>query len=87
MTKYIKSPFYLPSSLAAWTALPGVKMEDEGGTRKILSVPGTRMNFVVTNGLGKFDTPNPYGDPHRPKNYEINEPGCYILEAGNLCRL
>ncbi|KAG7673055.1 hypothetical protein KSW81_000283 [Nannochloris sp. 'desiccata'] len=70
-----------------WTSLPGVPMENDDGTRKILSVPGNRMKFVVTNGLGKFDTPNPYGDPHKPKNYEINEPGCYILEAGNLRRL
>lgn len=75
------------SFLAAWTSLPGVPMENDDGTRKILSVPGNRMKFVVTNGLGKFDTPNPYGDPHKPKNYEINEPGCYILEAGNLRRL
>jgi hypothetical protein len=61
-------------------------MEDDHGTRKI-SVPGNRMKFVLTNGLGKFDTPNPYGDPHQPKNYEINGPGSYKLEAGKLTRL
>ena len=68
-------------------------MENDGAgsnstnSRKKISVPGRHMKFVVTNGLGKFDTPNPYGDPNQPKNYEINEPGEYLLEAGNLTKL
>jgi hypothetical protein len=61
-------------------------MNNEGGTLKI-SLPGNRMKFVVSNGSGKFDTPNPYGDPQKPKNYEINGPGNYILEGGNLTKL
>jgi hypothetical protein len=73
---------------AAWTSLPGLQMQDDdSGTRKILTVPGKHMKFVVTNGLGKFDTPNPYGDPHKAKNYEINGPGSYILQGGELRKL
>ena len=74
----------------AWTSLPGLKMESGHGRdrgRKILSVPGKRMKFVTTNGMGKFDTPNPYGEPEKPKNYAIEDSGTYLLEGGKVTRL
>lgn len=55
--------------------------------KRILAVPGQHMKFVVTNGMGKFDTPNPYGEPDRPKNYQIDGPGTYLLEGGHITRL
>ena len=55
--------------------------------RKVLSVPGQRMKFVLTNGLGKFDTPNPYGEPGRPQNYEVDAPGTYLLQGGHVVKL
>lgn len=55
--------------------------------RKLLSVPGKKIRFVVNNGLGKFDTPNPYGEPGRPQNYEAAGPGTYLLQGGRVVKL
>ena len=56
----------------------------EHSSKKMVSVAGSNMRFVLTNGAGKFDTPNPYGDPHKPKNYSIDAPGMYLLEGGEV---
>lgn len=48
---------------------------------------GNRLEFVLTNGSGKFDSPNPYGEPGHPKNYVIEAPGVWELEGGKLRRL
>ena len=85
------SPACLPPLLyAAWTQLPGMPMQDGAGEfagKKVFCQEGGRMEFVLTNGSGKFDTPNPYGEPGRPKNYVIEEAGTWELHAGQLRRL
>ena len=73
-----------------WTSLPGLQMNRGTGDQagwKTLQVPGNAMKFVLTNGKGQFDTPNPYGEPNKPRNYEIHEPGSYLLQSGQLSKL
>jgi hypothetical protein len=48
---------------------------------------GSRLEFVLTNGEGKFDTPNPYGEAALPPNYVIPEPGTWRLKSGRLERV
>ena len=46
-----------------------------------------KLEFVVTNGDKEWDQPNPYGEPGKPKNYVIEQPGTYRLKSGKLTRL
>ena len=48
---------------------------------------GAELQFVMTNGEGKFDTPNPYGEASKPRNYAIREPGTWLLKDGSLRKL
>lgn len=87
--------FKSDASNGEWTQLPGIKLtpgENLGGFnfvgKKVVALPNCRnVEFVMTNGLGKFDTPNPYGEADKPKNYVINAPGMYELRNGQLHRL
>jgi hypothetical protein len=83
--------FKSDGSGGAWTQLPGLKLETGDGRfagKKIVTLPNCgNVEFVLTNGLGKFDTPNPYGEPEKPKNYVITLPGVYELRDGQLHRL
>ena len=72
---------------AAWSGLPGVCMEDgqdEFANWKVLQVRGTRLEFVLTNGDGQWDTPDPYGTNQANRNYVIDAPGSYRLLSGKL---
>lgn len=69
---------------AAWTQLPGERMDTDANGTKVFKIQGNRMEFVLTNGSGKFDTPNPYGEPGRPRNYVIDHSGTWELINGNL---
>jgi negative regulator of replication initiation len=72
-----------------WTQAPGVRMQDGQGAlagKKVLSLDGNRIEFVVNNGSGDWDTPNPYGSS-TIKNYVIDSPGVYVLKAGQLRKL
>ncbi|KAL3141829.1 hypothetical protein ABBQ32_004501 [Trebouxia sp. C0010 RCD-2024] len=72
-----------------WTELPGVEMqpgkEDFAGC-KVLQVRGNELEFVLNDGAGQWDTPDPYGSS-QTKNYIINTPGKYRLEAGEISQL
>lgn len=75
---------------AAWSGLPGVCMEDGQGkfaNWKVLQVRGTRLEFVLTNGDGQWDTPDPYGTNQANRNYVINAPGSYRLLSGKLSKV
>ena len=50
---------------------------------KVLQVRGTRLEFVLNDGAGQWDTPDPYGSS-QSKNYIISTPGKYRLEAGEI---
>ena len=71
----------------AWSGLPGVRMEDgqnEYASSKVLQVRGNRLEFVLTNGDGQWDTPDPYGTNQANRNYVIDAPGSYLLQSGKL---
>ncbi|KAI3434948.1 hypothetical protein D9Q98_003002 [Chlorella vulgaris] len=72
----------------AWTSSPGTRMQN--GTqkfpnKKVLELPGRRMEFVINNGGSDWDKPNPYGGGN--SNYVITEPGTYRVKNGKLTRL
>ena len=41
----------------------------------------------MTNGEGQFDSPNPYGESSKPKNYTVTGPGRWLLKNGSLRQL
>ena len=53
---------------------------------KVLQVRGNRLEFVLNDGAGQWDTPDPYGSS-QTKNYIISTPGTYRLEAGAICQI
>lgn len=57
---------------------------DEFANSKVLQVRGTRLEFVLTNGDGQWDSPDPYNTNQANKNYVIDAPGSYRLESGKL---
>lgn len=59
--------------------------EDFAGC-KVLQVRGNELEFVLNDGAGQWDTPDPYGSS-QTKNYIINTPGKYRLEAGEISQL
>lgn len=73
-----------------WTAPPGVKLVDGGesvGHDRLLTVPATRLEFVLTDGFA-WDTPDPYGAKGKGgKNYSIDGPGAWRLKSGRLTKL
>lgn len=73
----------------AWTNLPGVEMqfgsEDLTGC-KVLQVRGHSVEFVLNDGAGQWDTPDPYGSSQN-KNYTVDSPGKYRLQGGRLKKL
>lgn len=74
---------------AAWTDLPGVEMrpgKDKFAGSKMLQIRGNRVEFVLNDGAGQWDTPDPYGGS-QTKNYVINAPGEYRLAAGRITKV
>lgn len=73
----------------AWTNLPGVEMhfgsEDFAGC-KVLQVRGHSIEFVLNDGAGQWDTPDPYGSSQN-RNYTVDSPGKYRLQGGRLNKL
>ncbi|EFN57161.1 hypothetical protein CHLNCDRAFT_143524 [Chlorella variabilis] len=74
---------------AGWTTVPGTQMQN--GTqqfpdKKVLTVQGRRMEFVINNGGSDWDKPNPYGSSGS-SNYVITEPGTYRIKNGKVGRL
>ncbi|CAL5224838.1 g7592 [Coccomyxa viridis] len=71
-----------------WTELPGTELRrderDPAGARTIV-IPGKRLEFVMTNAEGGWDTPDPYSGGK--KNYVIEAPGRYHLKSGRLQQL
>ncbi|KAK9805187.1 hypothetical protein WJX72_004677 [[Myrmecia] bisecta] len=71
-----------------WTKSPGIPMqegrEDLAG-KKVLEVRGHRLEFVLNDGAGDWDTPDPSGGGRR--NYVIDSPGRYRLKSGQLHRV
>ena len=53
---------------------------------KVLQVRGDSLEFVLNDGAGQWDTPDPYGSS-QTKNYTINAPGTYKLVAGSVTKL
>ncbi len=53
---------------------------------KVLQVTGNRIDFVLNDGAGQWDTPDPYGSSQN-KNYTIDCPGQYRLQGGRLSKL
>ena len=74
---------------AAWTNLPGVEMQSGSHNlsgSKVLQVRGNQIEFVLNDGAGQWDTPDPYGSSQN-KNYQVDAPGKYRLQGGKLERL
>lgn len=61
--------------------------EGEHADTKVLQIRGNRLEFVLNNGGGQWDTPNPYGADQAHNNYVIDAPGTYRLQAGKLGKL
>lgn len=78
----------MPCRPFALAQVPGVlmgeKVEGYPG-HKAISVPAGSVEFVVTNGDGKWDTPDPYSGGK--SNYEIHGAGRYILARGKITRV
>ena len=74
---------------AAWTDLPGVEMQqgkEAFAGSKVVQIRGNRLEFVLNDGAGQWDTPDPYGGS-QTKNYTINAAGQYRLEAGQVSQI
>ncbi|KAK9905571.1 hypothetical protein WJX75_002343 [Coccomyxa subellipsoidea] len=69
-----------------WTQVPGEEMEwgsgDLAGNR-VKRISGTRVEFVINNTEGGWDTPDPSTGS---KNYVIDAPGRYHLKSGKIVR-
>ena len=74
---------------AAWTDLPGMEMtqgkHDLAGS-KCLQIRANCLEFVLNDGAGQWDTPDPYGSS-QTKNYVIDTPGKYRLKAGKISQV
>lgn len=73
----------------AWTDLPGVQMQsgsDDLAGYKVMQVRGNKIEFVLNDGSGQWDTPDPYG-AGQSKNYRIDTPGTYRLKDGRVSKL
>ena len=71
---------------SGWTQSPGVGFEAGQGEyagMRVVTVRGHSLEFVLTNGDNKWDTP--YGGGG--KNYVANEPGVWRLKSGRVVRL
>ena len=53
---------------------------------KVLQVRANCIEFVLNDGAGQWDTPDPYGS-NQNKNYTIDSPGEYRLQGGKLNKL
>lgn len=73
---------------ADWTNVPGVRLQPGSGSlqgHQVVVLPvAERVEFVMNNGEGKWDTPGYDGSG---KNYIIDGPGDYFLKSGKLQRL
>eukprot|EP00884_Botryococcus_braunii_P014103 jgi/Botrbrau1/22694/Bobra.0132s0035.1 len=63
-----------------WTKPPGVALQSVDEGTASVEIPGTSLEFVMTNGNGLWDKP----DTRHGTNYVIKKPGSYFLEAGRL---
>lgn len=61
--------------------------QDEIAYPKVLQVSGTRLEFVLTNGDGQWDSPNPYNTDGVNKNYVVDAPGRYTLKSGIITEI
>ncbi|GBF90668.1 hypothetical protein Rsub_03240 [Raphidocelis subcapitata] len=69
-----------------WTKSPGVKLASSpDGSCRSVTVPAQRLEFVMNNGQGEWDSPGRYSDA--PGNYQADAPGTYKLKSGRLERL
>ncbi len=66
-----------------WTIAPGRKMTKQAGGMHTITVEGSQMEFVMTNG-NDWDTPNPYSNHGQPNNYVVKTPGSYRLKSGKV---
>jgi hypothetical protein len=65
---------------SGWTKPPGVALQlTEDGTAWV-AIPGSSVEFVMTDGRGLWDKP----DLRHGSNYVIKKPGSYRLESGRL---
>ena len=56
-----------------WTEAPGWQMQQAGDVKQLI-VEGSRMEFCINNGGDEWDAP--------PGNYNITEPGNYVIANG-----
>ncbi|CAK0787804.1 hypothetical protein CVIRNUC_011026 [Coccomyxa viridis] len=70
-----------------WTELPGMELQNgqDPGVGRVIVLWGSRVEFVMTNAEGSWDTPDPYSGGKR--NYVIEAPGRYHLKSGRLQQL
>ncbi|PSC76785.1 type I [Micractinium conductrix] len=67
-----------------WTEVPGARMDNGSQQfpgKKVLTVPGRRMEFVINDGKSDWDK------PQGKDNYVVEEPGTYRVKNGKLTRL
>lgn len=72
-----------------WTSPPGKKMDNgsqQFPDKKVLTVPGQRMEFVINDGGNDWDKPNPWEGGGKG-NYVIDSPGTYRIKNGKVTRL
>ena len=63
--------------------MPFEEGQGELAGKRVVTVQGHSVEFVLTNGENDWDTP--YGG--NPKNYKIKEPGIWRLKSGKLSRM
>lgn len=56
-----------------------------GSQGRALVVEASAIEFVLNNGQGEWDRPNPFSE--KPGNYWIDAPGEYLLKNGRVQRL
>ncbi len=69
-----------------WTQQPGLRFEEGSdglAGKRVVTVPASSLEFVLTNGEGSWDTP---GLGAGSKNYRISQPGVYVLRHGSVTR-
>jgi hypothetical protein len=66
-----------------WTELPGQHMSEIHIDRYVITIPATKLEFVMTDGAGGWDHPG--GDDS--SNYMIEEPGTFFLRNSIIRKL
>ena len=83
-TSWDSAFIHFVTNLADWTVPPGQPMKQGEGVHQgkyLVTIEGSQLEFVLTNGKGEWDKAAP------SKNYSIPGSGTWLLAKGQLTRL